>query len=288
MLYSAQGLTLPPSEKAPPISTTRSSRRGEARLPGEREGEIGQRRETAHRHRPLRPRHDKIDDRVGGEARGGLQLGLRQLVALEAILAVDVFGRLQRAAQRPRRAGVDRRLAASDQFERFERVLGGQRERRVAADRGDRQEIELAGRAERHQESDGVVGRRIGVDDDRTRHACLEGRRRVEGVRRTQWLFAPTRKPLAHGDESDHRTAGDHRFSAATAPVAGDETDQAVRVDAGNDADMRRPAPAAATNAVDFAFNISLRSEDKQTRVRAIRSVWSCSVGSTIVAIALL
>ena len=41
--------------------------RRQPRLARQRQREIGQRRQAAHRHRVRRPRHDEIDDRVGGE-----------------------------------------------------------------------------------------------------------------------------------------------------------------------------------------------------------------------------
>ena len=98
-----------------------------------------------------------------------LDVGVGEVGAVEAALAVDVGGRVQLAAQRARRAGGDRHVADAGQRADLQRVLGDRLEGAVAADRRDRPQVgERA--AGREEDRERVVVAGVAVEDDRDAH----------------------------------------------------------------------------------------------------------------------
>jgi hypothetical protein len=76
---------------------------------------------------------------------------------------VDVVPEVRRAGA----AGVDRDVGAGE-LARVERVLDALVDRHVAGDDGDRSYVDVRV-PEREQQCDCVVGRRVGVDQERAR-----------------------------------------------------------------------------------------------------------------------
>ena len=99
-----------------------------------------------------------------------------QIVAVEAGAAVDVFRGDQRAQQGGGGAGIDRDFCAASQFQCFARVLRGELQRHIASHGGDGEHFQFR-RCQRGEESDGIIGRRVGVEDDfhcrARRRACF-------------------------------------------------------------------------------------------------------------------
>ena len=111
------------------------------------------------------------DEPVGGDAlRLGSGSGQRYA---EPGGAVDVVRVLEAALQGPGRPAVDWQPLDAEVVEEAERVSGGVGQGGVAAHGGQAQDVQV-GRVERHHQREGVVGARVGVDDDlgQFRSAC--------------------------------------------------------------------------------------------------------------------
>jgi hypothetical protein len=99
----------------------------------------------------------------------GLERRLRQLRPVEPAAAVHVGRRLERPAQRPRRARGDRHPGHTRERADAQGVLRHRRELAVAADRRDRAQIGV-GIARREEDREGVVVPGVAVQHDRGRH----------------------------------------------------------------------------------------------------------------------
>src|SRR5262249_133269 len=89
----------------------------------------------------------------------------RQLSAAESVLTVDIGSSNQSSSQRNTRAGGYRTLGAGSEFEQCESVWEGVFKRNVAGHRRDRFDLEFR-RAQGKKDRHGVIGARIGIEDD--------------------------------------------------------------------------------------------------------------------------
>jgi hypothetical protein len=93
----------------------------------------------------------------------------RRIAAVaEAVVAMEPFGAAVRALERLFRAGKNRDARLTE-FRSAKSISSGLRESHIAGNRGDRQNFDLP-ITQDHDESDGIVGSRIGVNQERPFH----------------------------------------------------------------------------------------------------------------------
>ena len=144
--------------------------RHDRRLAFDRGGDIGQRPGRHKRDRAVvgceQRAHDEIDRVLVLQRR----LGFEHVDAVDARLAVNRLGRLQRPSQRRPAPCEDRHVSVPRDVAHHACVAMRQFERHVAAHRRDPENFHILGRREREQQRDGVVLPGIAVDDDLARH----------------------------------------------------------------------------------------------------------------------
>ena len=143
MLNSAVGVTLPPSKKPPPISTICLMRGAifGSRISASAMLVSGPSAQSVIV--PLPPAISVSTMKSTACCFCSGIFGSGRSRAVEAGLAMHLFGRDQLAHQRPDRAGKDLGLGPAGQFADLAGILLGQLQRHVAGDRGDAEDVQF-------------------------------------------------------------------------------------------------------------------------------------------------
>ncbi len=131
-----------------------------------RHGDIGERPERRERHRAGLVGQQRFDDEIDAVLRFDLQFRQRQVGAVHAGFAMHMLGGDEGAAHGALAAGIDGNILAARELDDLERIAGVLGQRDVAGHRDDAEDIEIGGRGERHEDGDGIVLARVGVDND--------------------------------------------------------------------------------------------------------------------------
>jgi hypothetical protein len=138
-----------------------------------REGDVGQGTEGDQRQPGMGT--NGLDDGFDS-VRGFGRAARRRISAIaQTVLAVEPFGVDVFAQKRLFRARKDGHAGATE-FSDVERVAGSLGDAYVAGDDGDGAHVDIRG-AQRHDQGDGIVGSRVGIDQEGPRQATRIARR---------------------------------------------------------------------------------------------------------------